>query len=158
MMLHQTLPFGTHAATDQQQIDLTTYRGQWLVLYFYPKDATPGCTLEGQNFRDAYPDFTALNAEIIGVSRDSVACHERFKTKEQFPFPLISDPDEILCEQFGVMKHKKLYGKTVRGIERSTFLINPAGVVHHEWRNVSVNGHVAEVYQKLVESQAAVST
>ncbi len=143
---------GAYPATGQQTIDLTDYRGQWLILYFYPKDATPGCTREGQDFRDAYADFAALKAEIIGVSRDSVACHERFKQKEQFPFPLISDPEETLCEQFDVIKNKMLYGKSVRGIERSTFLINPEGSIHYAWRKVKVEGHVAAVYQKLLSS------
>lgn len=143
---------GAYPATGQQTIDLTHYRGQWLILYFYPKDATPGCTREGQDFRDAYADFTALKAEIIGVSRDNVACHERFKQKEQFPFPLISDPEEMLCEQFDVIKNKMLYGKSVRGIERSTFLINPEGAIHSAWRKVKVEGHVAAVYQKLLAS------
>ena len=147
------VPTGKYAVTGQQMIALTDYHGQWLVLYFYPKDATPGCTREGQDFRDAYPNFKTLNTEIIGVSRDNIACHERFKQKEQFPFPLLSDSDEVLCQHFDVIKNKMLYGKSHRGIERSTFLIDPHGVVRHEWRKVKVDGHVSEVYQKLLTLQ-----
>ncbi len=143
------------AATDQQTIDLKDYRGQWIVLYFYPKDATPGCTTEGQNFRDAHADFIAANAVILGVSRDSVRSHETFKQKQQFPFALLSDSEETLCQQFDVIKDKTMYGKQVRGIERSTFLIDPEGVVQHEWRKVKVDGHVAEVYKTLVALQQA---
>ena len=131
-------------ATNQQRIDLTNYLGQWVVLYFYPKDATPGCTLESQGFRDRYEDFKALNTVVLGVSRDSVASHERFKTKEQLPFDLISDTNEQWCDQFSVMKQKNMYGKLVRGIERSTFLIDPKGVLCKEWRKVKVDGHVEE--------------
>lgn len=141
------------AATDQQTIDLKDYRGQWIVLYFYPKDATPGCTTEGQNFRDAHADFVAANTIILGVSRDSVRSHDTFKQKQQFPFALLSDSNEILCKQFDVIKDKNMYGKKVRGIERSTFLIDPEGVVRHEWRKVKVDGHVTEVYQTLVDLQ-----
>jgi len=141
------------AATDQQSIDLKDYRGQWIVLYFYPKDATPGCTTEGQNFRDAHADFVAANTIIFGVSRDSVRSHDTFKQKQQFPFALLSDSNEILCKQFDVIKDKNMYGKKVRGIERSTFLIDPEGVVRHEWRKVKVDGHVTEVYQTLVDLQ-----
>ena len=148
------VPSSKYAVTGQQMIALTDYHGQWLVLYFYPKDATPGCTREGQDFRDAYPKFKTLKTEIIGVSRDNIACHERFKQKEQFPFPLLSDSDEALCEHFDVIKNKMLYGKSHRGIERSTFLIDPHGVVRHEWRKVKVEGHVSDVYQKLLALQA----
>ncbi|MGV3740650.1 MAG: peroxiredoxin [Gammaproteobacteria bacterium] len=144
------LPTGNYSATDQQSINFAHYKGHWLILYFYPKDATPGCTREGQDFRDAYADFTALKAEIIGISRDTVACHDRFKQKQGFPFPLLSDTDEKLCQHFDVIKDKILYGKQHRGIERSTFLIDPNGVIRHEWRKVKVEGHVKEVYEKLV--------
>lgn len=145
------LPTGNYSATDQQNIDFANYRGRWLILYFYSKDATPGCTREGQDFRDAYADFSALNAEIIGVSRDSVASHDRFKQKQQFPFPLLSDSKESLCQHFDVIKDKLLYGKPHRGIERSTFLIDPNGAVRHEWRKVKVDGHVKQVYELLKE-------
>ncbi|WP_133129913.1 peroxiredoxin [Legionella yabuuchiae] len=136
-------------ATNEVQSSLDAYRGNWLVLYFYPKDSTPGCTLESQEFRDHYSEFKKNNAEILGVSRDSLKSHERFKTKQELPFELISDQDEALCQAFGVIKMKSMYGKQVRGIERSTFLIDPEGNVRHEWRKVSVKGHVAEVLSEL---------
>ena len=136
-------------ATSGGPIDLHDYRGKWVVLYFYPKDATPGCTVEGQNFRDKHADFLALNAVVLGVSRDSLKSHEKFKLREQFPFELLSDANEQLCGQFEVIKMKSMYGKLVRGIERSTFLIDPNGVVRHVWRKVKVVGHVDEVYDTL---------
>ncbi len=126
--------------------------GKYLVLYFYPKDSTPGCTLEGQDFRDNYAKFQALNAEIIGVSRDSLKSHENFKCKQEFPFELISDTDESLCCLFDVIKMKNMYGKQVQGIERSTFLIDPEGNNIKEWRKVSVKGHCEQVLQALQEA------
>jgi peroxiredoxin Q/BCP len=129
------------------------YLGQWLVLYFYPKDSTPGCTLEGIDFREHYAKFTAANTVILGVSRDSVKSHETFKAKQQFPFELVSDPEEVLCQAFDVMTLKSMYGKQVRGIERSTFLINPQGIVTALWRGVRVTGHVADVYETLLTEQ-----
>lgn len=147
------LPSKTFQATQQLQASLDDYRGQWLVLYFYPKDATPGCTLEGQDFRDAYEAFTRLNAVILGISRDNLACHERFRTKQGFPFQLVADSDEALCTLFDVIKMKNMYGKSVRGIERSTFLINPDGVIVREWRKVTVKGHVADVLSELKRLQ-----
>ena len=135
--------------TNGLQGNLDQFKGQWLILYFYPKDATPGCTIEGQQFRDAYPQFQALNAVILGVSRDNAKSHDKFKAKECFPFELISDVDEQLCQAFDVMKMKNMYGKQVRGIERSTFLFDPQGQLVHEWRKVSVEGHVAEVLATL---------
>lgn len=149
MNLNQKLvscPLLTSAST---QLDLADCLGSWVVLYFYPKDATPGCTLEGQDFRDHHAGFAALSAVVLGVSRDSVASHKRFKEREAFPFELLSDPNEELCTAFDVMKTKSLYGKTVRGIERSTFLIDPKGIVQKEWRKVKVPGHVTEVLQAL---------
>lgn len=140
-------------ATGDRQIDLHDYRGKWVVLYFYPKDATPGCTIEGQNFRDKYADFTALNAVVLGVSRDHLTSHEKFKAREQFPFELLSDVNEALCNQFDVIKMKSMYGKQVRGIERSTFLIDPDGLVRHAWRRVKVDGHVDAVYEMLKSIQ-----
>jgi peroxiredoxin Q/BCP len=124
---------------------LSAHRGHPVVLYFYPKDNTPGCTTEGAQFRDLYKKFKAAGAEIAGVSRDSIKSHQGFKAKMSFPFPLISDPDETLCNRFGVMKMKNMYGRQVRGIERSTFLIGPDGKLAREWRGVKVPGHAEEV-------------
>ncbi|MFA5596003.1 MAG: peroxiredoxin [Pusillimonas sp.] len=127
-------------------------QGQWTVLYFYPKDSTPGCTTQAQNFRDRINDFKAAGCQVIGVSRDSIKSHQNFIGKQELPFTLISDPDETLCSLFGVMKLKNMYGKQVRGIERSTFLINPQGVVTHEWRGLKVPGHVDQVLQTVTEA------
>jgi len=124
---------------------LSEQRGKKLVLYFYPKDNTPGCTLEGGDFRDHYAAFRKAEAEVAGVSRDSIKSHEGFKEKMAFPFPLLSDADEKLCALFDVIKMKNMYGKQVRGIERSTFLVGPDGKLVREWRKVKVDGHAAEV-------------
>lgn len=129
--------------------NLDDYRGKWVVLYFYPKDATPGCTRQGQDFRDMYAEFMKINAVVLGVSRDSLKSHENFKAKQQFPFELVSDVDERLCQQFDVIKMKSMYGKQARGIERSTFIIDPEGKIQHIWRKVRVDGHVADVLEKL---------
>ncbi len=142
-------------ATNNLQKNLDDYRGKWLILYFYPKDATSGCTLEGQDFRDNYAAFLACNAVVMGVSRDSLKSHENFKAKQQFPFELISDEDERLCQLFAVIKMKSMYGKQFLGIERSTFIIDPEGVVKHVWRKVRVNGHVADVLGTLMSMQAS---
>lgn len=141
------------SATNGLESNLAAYQGKWLILYFYPKDSTPGCTLEGQDFRDAYTKIQALNAEILGISRDSLKSHENFKTKQQFPFELISDTDEQFCQFFDVIKMKSMYGKQVRGIERSTFLIDPKGFLKQEWRKVSVKQHVTEVLNSLQNLQ-----
>ena len=133
------------AATSGQQVSLSALKGQQVVIYFYPKDSTPGCTTEGQGFRDQYPAFQAANTLIFGVSRDSMKSHENFKCKQAFPFELISDKDEALCQLFDVIKLKKLYGKEYLGIDRSTFLIDANGVLRQEWRGVKVPGHVDEV-------------
>jgi len=133
------------AATGEQEIKLSDYQGKNIVLYFYPKDSTPGCTTEGQNFRDAKGKFTRQKTVILGVSRDSIKSHENFKTKQKFNFDLISDAEEKLCTQFDVIKEKNMYGKKVMGIERSTFLIDKDGVLREEWRKVKVDGHVDEV-------------
>lgn len=125
------------------------FQGGWLVLYFYPKNATPGCTLESCDFRDNEKDFSLLNATVLGISRDSLASHEKFKTKQSLPFDLISDRDEVLCQAFDVIKMKSMYGKQVRGIERSTFLIDPKGVIRFAWRKVRVKGHVEDVLKQL---------
>ena len=124
---------------------LSSARGKTVVLYFYPKDNTPGCTTEGADFRDSYPAFKRAGAEVLGISRDSLASHERFKEKMKFPFELLADPEEVVCRQFGVIKMKSMYGKKVRGIERSTFVIGSDGVLAREWRGVKVPGHVQEV-------------
>jgi thioredoxin-dependent peroxiredoxin len=132
-------------ATSGLQIALSALKGQQVVIYFYPKDSTPGCTTEGQGFRDQYAAFQAANTLIFGVSRDSLKAHENFKGKQQFPFELISDADEALCQLFEVIKLKKLYGKEYLGIERSTFLLDGAGVLRQAWRGVKVPGHVDAV-------------
>ncbi len=132
-------------ATGEQQIALKDLAGKKVVLYFYPKDSTPGCTTEGQNFRDSKAKFTRQNTVILGVSRDSIRKHENFKTKQAFNFELLSDEDESLCKQFDVIKLKKLYGREYMGVDRSTFLIDENGVLIEEWRGVKVKGHVDEV-------------
>lgn len=142
-------------ATNGLNTTLEHYRGEWLVIYFYPKDATPGCTIEGCDFRDNEKAFALLNANIMGVSRDSLSSHEKFKANQNFPFELISDPEETLCQLFDVIKMKSMYGKQVRGIERSTFIIDPNGSVRHVWRKVNVKGHVEEVLNVLRSLQPA---
>jgi peroxiredoxin Q/BCP len=137
----------TCPATGNQNISLSDFKGRNLVLYFYPKDSTPGCTTEGQNFRDHIKDFDKANTSILGVSRDSIKRHENFKTKQCFPFELLSDEDESLCKQFDVIKLKKLYGKEYMGVDRSTFLIDGDGKLVREWRGVKVKGHVEEVLE-----------
>lgn len=124
---------------------LSEHAGKILAVYFYPKDSTPGCTSQGQQFRDAYADFQSAGAEIFGISRDGMKSHENFKAKFGFPFDLLSDTDETVCNQFGVMKMKNMYGKQVRGIERSTFVIDKNGILVREWRAVKVDGHALEV-------------
>jgi peroxiredoxin Q/BCP len=121
---------------------LSAHKGQTVVLYFYPKDNTPGCTTEGENFRDAHKLFTKAGATVVGCSRDSLKSHENFKARMGFPFELIADVDEKLCQQFGVIKMKNMYGKQVRGIERSTFVIDGSGTLVREWRGLRVPGHV----------------
>lgn len=133
------------AATSGQQVSLSALKGQQVVIYFYPKDSTPGCTAEGQDFRDQHAAFQAANTVVFGVSRDGMKSHENFKCKQAFPFELISDKDEALCQLFDVIKLKKLYGKEYLSIDRSTFLIDAQGVLRQEWRGVKVPGHVDEV-------------
>jgi peroxiredoxin Q/BCP len=135
----------TRPATGDQTISLSDLKGQNLVLYFYPKDSTPGCTTEGQDFRDQMKAFSKANTVILGVSRDSIKRHENFKAKQSFPFELLSDEDESLCRQFDVIKLKKLYGKEYMGVDRSTFLIDKEGKLVEEWRGVKVKGHVEQV-------------
>ena len=127
------------------KVKLSSLKGRKVVLYFYPKDSTPGCTTEGCDFAAAQKKFDKADAVILGVSRDSLKSHENFKAKMGFPFELVSDPDEKLCQAFGVMKLKNMYGKQVRGIERSTFVIDGEGKLRREWRGVKVPGHVDEV-------------
>ncbi|MBF0281649.1 MAG: peroxiredoxin [Zetaproteobacteria bacterium] len=133
---------------------VAAYRGQWLIIYFYPKDNTSGCTTESCEFRDMYADFQELDAAIVGISRDSLKSHQNFSEKFAFPFALASDKDEVVCRAFDVMQVKKMYGKESVGVERSTFIINPEGVVVHAWRKVKVAGHVDEVCQVLRDLQA----
>jgi peroxiredoxin Q/BCP len=135
------------ASTGNRMFKLSAALGSPLVFYFYPKDNTPGCTTEGQEFRDLHDEFTRRGCAVYGVSRDSIKSHEGFKSKMSFPFELLSDPDEKVCNLFGVMKMKNMYGKKVRGVERSTFVIDPEGVVRKEWRGLRVPGHAREVLE-----------
>ena len=135
-------------ATSDQAVSLSALKGQQVVLYFYPKDSTPGCTTQGQGFRDQHEAFKAANTVVLGVSRDSLKSHENFKAKQAFPFELISDKDESLCQLFDVIKLKKLYGKEYLGVDRSTFLIDKEGVLRKEWRGVKVPGHVDAVLEQ----------
>jgi peroxiredoxin Q/BCP len=135
------------ASSTQGEISPDSLRGKAAVLYFYPKDNTPGCTTEAQDFRDQYKDFLAANCQVVGISRDSLKSHANFTEKQSLPFPLISDDDEALCSKFNVIKMKNMYGKQVRGIERSTFLVDAKGVLLQEWRGLRVPGHVNEVLQ-----------
>ena len=132
-------------ATGEQTISLSSLKGKNIILYFYPKDNTPGCTTEGQDFRDSIAKFKRQNCVILGVSRDTVRTHENFKAKHKFPFDLLSDTEEELCNLFDVIKLKNMYGKKLPGVERSTFIINEKGVLKQEWRKVKVAGHVDEV-------------
>ena len=139
------VPDFEHPATGDKTIKLSNLRGNNVVIYFYPKDSTPGCTLEGQDFRDNIGEFSARNTIILGVSRDSIKSHEKFKSNQTFPFDLLSDEAEQLCALFDVIKEKNMYGKKVMGIERSTFLIDETGKLRNEWRKVKVKGHVNTV-------------
>jgi peroxiredoxin Q/BCP len=141
------IPAFEAAATGGRTVSSKELAGGPFVLYFYPKDATPGCTTEGQDFRNHYAEFTRRGIEIFGVSRDSLASHQKFKEKQAFPFDLISDPDETLCRAFDVIREKNMYGRKVLGIERSTFLFDSAGVLRKEWRKVKVGGHVENVLE-----------
>lgn len=151
MKIGDKLPNIELEATGEQTINLSKLKGKNVVVYFYPKDSTPGCTTEGQNFRDLYSQFEAHNCMIFGVSRDPMKSHERFKLKQEFPFDLLSDVDEALCKAFDVIKLKKLYGKEYLGIERSTFLFNEKGKLVKEWRKLRVKGHVDEVLEAVQE-------
>ncbi|MGE4408601.1 peroxiredoxin [Pseudomonas sp.] len=145
--LDQPVPSFQAQATSGQQVSPESLAGKQVVLYFYPKDNTPGCTTEGQGFRDQHQAFLAANTRVFGVSRDSLKTHENFRAKQGFPFELISDKDEQLCQLFDVIKLKKLYGKEYLGVDRSTFLIDRNGVLRQQWRGVKVPGHVEAVLQ-----------
>ncbi|MCK5727122.1 MAG: peroxiredoxin [Thiotrichaceae bacterium] len=146
LAIDQTVPNFSAPATSETTFNLSDYKGKSnLIIYFYPKDNTSGCTTEGQNFRDLYANFQASDTEIFGVSRDSMKRHENFKTKQEFPFELISDENEAICTLFDVIKLKKNYGKEYMGIVRSTFLIDKKGILRQQWNNVRVKGHVDEV-------------
>ncbi len=135
------------ASTGNRTFKLSAELGSPLVLYFYPKDNTPGCTTEGQEFRDLHDEFVRRSCAVYGISRDSIKSHQGFKTKMSFPFELLSDPDEKVCTLFGVMKMKNMYGRKVRGVERSTFVLDQAGMVRREWRGLKVPGHAREVLE-----------
>ncbi|MBA1274424.1 peroxiredoxin [Stutzerimonas azotifigens] len=145
--LDQPVPPFQAQATSEQSVSLEALKGKQVVLYFYPKDNTPGCTTQGQGFRDRHAEFLAADTLVFGVSRDSLKTHENFKRKQAFPFELISDKDETLCQLFDVIKLKKLYGKEYLGVDRSTFLIDREGVLRQEWRGVKVPGHVDAVLE-----------
>ena len=135
---------------ENTHLSLDSFKGKYLVIYFYPKDKTSGCTVESQDFRDHVKKFKEMNCEVVGVSRDSIKSHKSFQEKESLNFPLISDPDENMCNAYGVMKEKSMYGRKYMGIERSTFLIDPDGNIIKEWRGVKVPGHVEDVYHTLL--------
>ena len=145
----QTLPDFSIEGTSGHQFKLSDHRGKKIVLYFYPKDATPGCTIEGHDFTKLLPEFKALGAEVYGISRDSVKSHENFKAKECFDFELLSDEDEKICQLFGVIKEKNMYGNISMGIERSTFVIDGEGRLVAQWRGVKVPGHAQEVLERV---------
>lgn len=151
----QAVPNFSALATGDKTIQLSDYLGKFVLLYFYPKDNTPGCTQQAQSLRDNYEQFAALNTVILGVSRDSVRSHDNFKAKHELPFDLLADTDETLCQAFDVIKMKNMYGKQVRGIERSSFLINPEGVLIQSWRKVKVKTHCDELLQALKQPNVA---
>ncbi len=144
-MTHQRIEDFTLPATGGKNFSLGDARDKTLIIYFYPKDSTPGCTTEAQQFRDLHPEFEQAGCIVVGVSRDSLKSHENFKSKQNLPFDLLSDSEEVLCQQFAVIKEKKLYGKLVRGIERSTFVIDGQGILRREWRGVKVPNHAQDV-------------
>jgi peroxiredoxin Q/BCP len=149
--LGQPVPDFEVASTGDKTFRLSDYKGKNVLIYFYPKDSTPGCTLEGQNFRDDIDFFNEKNTLIVGVSRDSLRKHENFKNKQCFPFDLLSDEDEAVCNLFDVIKLKKLYGREYMGIDRSSFLIDDKGVLRNEWRKVKVKQHLDEVKEAILE-------
>lgn len=143
--LGKPIPYFEIAATSNLVFSPDATKGRQVVMYFYPKDMTPGCTIESMEFRDLIDEFTKANTIVVGISRDSLKSHENFKSKLELPFELLCDADEKVCNLFGVIKMKNMYGKQVRGIERSTFLIDAEGVLRHEWRGLKVAGHAQEV-------------
>ena len=148
-MINQKLQVFLALVDENKELSLDNFQGSYLVIYFYPKDKTSGCTIESQDFRDYKNKFSKKNCKIVGVSRDSIKSHKSFIEKESLNFPLLSDPDETMCNAYGVMKEKSMYGRKYMGIERSTFLISPDGSLIKEWRGVKVPGHVEEVYEFL---------
>lgn len=152
--LNKKVPDQELHITGDKTVKLSDYRGKTLVIFFYPKASTPGCTQEGKDFRDAINKFRRQSTVILGASRDSLKAQENFKTKQEFPYELISDTEEVLCNLFDVIKMKNMYGKKVRGIERSTFVIDEKGVLRKEWRKVKVSGHVEEVLQAVKDLKA----
>ena len=157
VVVNKPIPEFEALATGQIKVSHQTHLGQTVVLYFYPKDNTPGCTTEAMQFRDKYKDFAKAGAAVFGVSRDNMKSHDDFKSKLELPFELIADTEEKMCHMFGVVKNKIMYGKKVKGIERSTFLIGPDGVLRQEWRGLKVPGHVDEVLKavKALKKSAA---
>jgi len=155
MDIGDKVPNSLLALSSDETVRLADFKGQWLVLYFYPKDATPGCTTEGIDFNALLPKFRKLGATVLGVSRDSIKSHQNFCAKQGYKFDLVSDADEALCNAFGVIKEKNMYGRKVLGIERSTFLIDPEGVIVQSWRPVKVPGHAEAVLQALKALKAA---
>ena len=153
-MSDQVVPDFTLPATGGTDFKLSATRGKSLVIYFYPKDNTPGCTTESQQFRDLYADFKKAGCEVVGISRDSLKSHENFKAKFTLPFALLADTEEAACELFRVIKLKNMYGKQVHGIERSTFVLDRHGVLRHEWRGVKADGHAQEVLQVVLTLSA----
>ena len=153
-MLNKKVPNLNLPATGGKSVNLKDFKGQAVVLYFYPKDSTPGCTQEGADFTKLHKEFQNLGAEIFGASRDSLSSHEKFKKRQKYSFDLISDEKGQICRAFDVLKEKSLFGKTYLGIERSTFLISSKGVVEREWRNVKVKGHAEEVLEALKKSHS----
>jgi len=149
MKIGDKIPKLTLPATGGADIDLSSFKGKPLIVYFYPKDNTPGCTQEGIDFRDLHKDFAKAGAVVLGISRDSVRSHENFAAKYTFPFPLLSDADEAACKAFDTIKEKSLYGRKYMGVDRSTFLFDKAGVLRREWRGVKVKEHAAEVLAAL---------
>lgn len=149
----QPIPEMRGSTGDGGSLQLHQYRGRWVVVYFYPRDNTPGCTTEAGDFRDLYPRFVERDAEVIGVSRDSVTSHGGFAAKHALPFPLVSDADETWCKAFDVIHEKTLYGKTSLGIVRSTFLVNPEGKLAYAWRKVRVKDHAQQVLDELCQQQ-----
>lgn len=154
-MIDHTVADFSLPATGGRTFTLSACQGSTVVLYFYPKDSTPGCTTEAQQFRDLHPQFVSAGAIVVGVSRDSLKSHENFKAKQELPFDLLADSEESLCASFSVIKMKSMYGKQVRGIERSTFVIDGKGVLRREWRGVKVAGHAQEVLDFVAQLRSA---